>query len=101
MCACGCGQEAKLVADIRWPGGVDCRAPWVDVEHALESVARDTRQSPSVDVVVDADSMGSLLSLVHIGQSPCWCAMEHMLCDHCYKYHTRVSWCPKHGTKDT
>ena len=100
MCACGCKQPAKLVADIRWPGGVDCRAPWVDIEHALASVTDHTTDRPSIDVVVDAQSLPALLSLVPIDQSPCWCNMEAMSCFHGYEYHTRLTWCPKHGQKE-
>ena len=99
-CACGCGKLARIVADIRWPGGTDCRAPWVDVEHALESVSRHTPDRPSIDVIVDETSLPNVLSLAQISQSPCWCDMEAMSCFHEYEYHTRIHWCPQHGYKE-
>ena len=34
-CACGCGEDATLVADVYVDGEHDCRAPWYSIEHAV------------------------------------------------------------------
>ena len=98
ICACGCGAPATIIADVRWPGGVDCRAPWVDVEHArrdtLDLSARG--QTPAIDVILDEEGLRAVTRL-SIELAPCWCGVESMTCDHGYKYHTRLNWCPKHG----
>jgi len=99
ICACGCGRDADIIADIRWPGGVDCRAPWVDVEHALESVTRNTPERPSIDVILDEEGLRAVTRL-SIDLAPCWCGIENGICYHGYTYHTRLNWCPKHGTKE-
>jgi hypothetical protein len=99
LCGCGCGKRARIVADVRWPGGVDCRAPWVDVEHALESVTRHTTERPSVDVILDSDGLRAVTKLPQ-SLAPCWCGIERLTCDHGYKFHTRLVWCPRHGMKE-
>lgn len=100
MCACGCGRFASIIADVRWPGGVDCRAPWVDIEHALHSVTLHTTERASIDVILDENDLPRILSLVEIGLSPCWCDIEAMTCFHGYEYQTRLPWCPQHGAKE-
>jgi hypothetical protein len=90
---------SDIVADVRWPGGVDCRSPWVDVEHALESVTRHTTERPSIDVILDAEAFEVVRNMSE-ALAPCWCGLESLTCDHGYKYQTKLTWCPKHGTKE-
>ncbi len=99
-CECGCKQPARIVADIRWEGGVDCRAPFVDLDHALKSVSDHVAERPNVDIILDEHDLPRVISLVHSDLSPCWCDMEAMSCFHGYEYHTRLAWCPKHGAKE-
>jgi hypothetical protein len=84
-CACGCGRLATIVADVVFPTGIDCRAPWVNIEHALG--AQSTNLRPTIDIVVDSDAMPAILSA-----SPCWCQLRR---------HTNLYWCPQHGTDIT
>ena len=100
FCGCGCGEEARLVAEVRWPGGIDCRAPWVDIEHALASVSEHTPDRPSIDVVVDSHDFQVLLRLVDRYLAPCWCGVRLQKCFKGYEYRTRLPWCPCHGAKE-
>jgi hypothetical protein len=109
MCACGCNRFASIIADVRWPGGIDCRAPWVDVRHARESVSPPSARTvewdvaPSIDVILDESDLPKVLSLAKAGVSPCWCAIENMtfiVGQSGLRMHTRLPWCPLHGNKE-
>jgi hypothetical protein len=81
LCACGCGQAARIVADVIVDGSVDCRAPWLDAKHAREA-QQYADLSPKIDVVVDAYSFTYILAA-----APCWCRLR------------ACRWCPAHGSK--
>ena len=83
LCACGCGERATIVADVVFATGIDCRAPWVDIEHALG--AQDTNERPTIDVIVPAEDFEKI-----VAAAPCWCGM---------RLHTTCDWCPRHGAK--
>jgi hypothetical protein len=100
-CECDCGQRAQIVADIRWPGGIDCRAPFVDVKHALAGVAASFTVPPGIDVVLDEDGFKAVIELASLGRNaPCWCGMAKMTFTHgAFTAHTSVAWCPTHGSE--
>jgi hypothetical protein len=78
-CACGCGNEATLVADVYVDSLHDCRAPWLNVEHALGAV--DSNHP------VDVRPLDPLAEIIKA--APCWCKIRTTtVCD----------FCPEHGT---
>jgi hypothetical protein len=79
-CTCGCEELATLVADLYVDGEHDCRAPWLNIEHALEAV-----DSTDPDVGrVDVRPLDPLAEIIKA--APCWCEMG-------------VEWCPTHGLR--
>jgi hypothetical protein len=54
LCRCGCGGYAAIIADVVIDGVVDCREPWVDIEHALGACYADSRVSiKNVEQIAD------------------------------------------------
>ena len=80
-CKCGCGQRARIVADVYLGGIHDCRAPWMSIDHAVG--AHDEGLIPKIDVVIDERLFPIILDV-----APCWCRMREF---------TVCMWCPEHG----
>jgi hypothetical protein len=80
LCACGCGNEATIVADVYCDGEHDCRAPWYSIDDALG--ATDSNHP------VEVRPLDPLADIIAAG--PCWCHMRES---------TVVDWCPSHGQR--
>ena len=83
-CACGCGDPARIVADVVLAAGIDSRSPWVDVEHARG--AYEAGDPPHIDVIVTEEDFEKIAKA-----APCWCSLRE---------HSTVDWCPQCGAKE-